>query len=130
MDPKRSSLGGRSTRSRMHRTGSRVRSLFHNNARLDKDIPPVPITVNPVTPPRQREPSTESIKVYSPPGAFSQPRNFLGPGLYPPTAARPDTTFTDLIQGHGFRGPQGEPSYRIREHSKENPFRDPLPQRV
>ena len=127
-DMKRSSVGGRSTRSRMHRTGSRVRSLFHNNPRLDKNVPPIP--VHPVTPPRQREPSTESIKVYSPPGTFAQPRKFLGPEPYPATIARPDTTFTDLIQGHGFSGPQGEPSYRIREDSKENPFRDPRPQPV
>ena len=125
---KRSSVGGRSTRSRMHRTGSRVRSLFHNNPRLDKNVPPIP--VHPVTPPRQREPSTESIKVYSPPGTFAQPRKFLGPEPYPATIARPDTTFTDLIQGHGFSGPQGEPSYRIRENSKENPFRDPGPHHV
>lgn len=116
---KRSSLGARSTRSRLHRTGSRVRGLFSNGAhRLsDETIPPVP-TAYPVTPPRQRESSTESIKVYSPPGAFAQSRKFLGPEPYPGTIARPDTTFTDLMQVVGFNDSKGKPKYKVTADDK------------
>ncbi|KAJ6104714.1 hypothetical protein N7523_011034 [Penicillium sp. IBT 18751x] len=117
---RRSYLSSRSTKSRLHRTGSRVRSLFHNGTpRLDKDIPPVPPC--PVTPPRQRQSSTESIKIYSPPGAFAQSRKFLGPEPYPLTLARPDTTFTDLMQVVGFNDPKGKPSYKVTvEEEKES----------
>lgn len=69
----------------------------------------------PVTPPRQRQPSTESIKVYSPPGAFSQSRKFLGPEPYPGSISRPDTTFTDLVQAVGFNDSKGNPSYKLGE---------------
>lgn len=109
---RRSYLSSRSTKSRLHRTGSRVRSLFSNGApKLDRDVPPVPPC--PVTPPCQRQPSTESIKIYSPPGAFAQSRKFLGPEPYPLTLARPDTTFTDLMQVVGFNDPKGNPSYKV-----------------
>lgn len=69
----------------------------------------------PVTPPRQHQPSMESIKVYSPPGAFSQSRKFLGPEPYPGTISRPDTTFTDLVQAVGFNDSKGNPSYKLTE---------------
>ncbi|KAJ5145324.1 hypothetical protein N7448_002716 [Penicillium atrosanguineum] len=116
---RRSYLSSRSTKSRLHRTGSRVRSLFSNGApRLDKDAPPVPPC--PITPPQQRQPSTESIKIYSPPGAFAQSRKFLGPEPYPLTLARPDTTFTDLMQVVGFNDPKGNPTYKVTvEEEKE-----------
>lgn len=119
----------------IHRTGSRVRSLFsgypRQNPRLDKDVPPIPMPnpmhPAPFTPPRQRQPSTESIKVYSPPeSSFSQSRNFLGPEPYPGNAARPDTLFSDLMRvvesPHG-----GKPKapYPTNDDSRENPFRDP-----
>ena len=93
----------------LSRTGSRVRSLFSNNPKLDKDVPPVPAMPEPVTPPQPREASTESIKVYSPPGAFAQSRKFLGPEPYPGTIARPDTTFTDLVRAVGFNDKNGRP---------------------
>jgi len=109
----RSSLGARSTRSRLNRTGSRVRSLFNPSARVDKDVPPLPTVPNPVTPPRQRQPSTESIKVYSPPGAFAQSRKFLGPEPYPGPMGRPDTTFSDLMKTVGFSDGKGNPSYKV-----------------
>ncbi|KAJ5389812.1 uncharacterized protein N7496_000880 [Penicillium cataractarum] len=111
---RRSSMGGRSM---LSRTGSRVRSLFSGQQRPNKDVPPVPeVQVQyPVTPPRQRQPSTESIKVYSPPGAFSQSRKFLGPEPYPGTISRPDTTFTDLVQAVGFNDSKGNPSYKLTE---------------
>jgi hypothetical protein len=91
---------------------------------MDEDVPPVPMPA-PFTPPRQRQPSTESIKVYSPPGVI--PRSggggFLGPEPYPSTIARPDTTFTDLMNvGHSS---DGRPPYPTQEDSKQNPFRDP-----
>ncbi|KAJ5095873.1 hypothetical protein NUU61_005229 [Penicillium alfredii] len=122
---KRSSLGGRSTRSVLHRTGTRVRSLFSGtgNPKFDKDIPPVPAPA--VTPP-ERQASTESIKVFSPPGAFAQSNKFLGPEPYPGTIAQPDTTFTDLMQVVGFSDGKGEPCYRVTEtpQPQNNPFRD------
>ncbi|KAJ5090936.1 hypothetical protein N7532_009620 [Penicillium argentinense] len=114
----RSSVGARSARSRVSRTGSRVRSLFNAGPKLDMVVPPVPKVPNPVTPPRQRQPSTESIKVYSPPGAFSQSRKFLGPEPYPSTIARPDTTFTDLMQVVGFNDTKGNPTYKVTVDEK------------
>ncbi|CAG7991786.1 unnamed protein product [Penicillium salamii] len=133
---KRSSIGSRSTRSMMHRTGSRVRSLFsgypRTDPRLDKDVPPVPAPVPvampnpdaPFTPPRQRQPSTESIKIYSPPGVFTQPHKFLGPEPYPGAMARPDTAFTDLMHAGSSQDGRKLP-YPTHEDSRENPFRDP-----
>ncbi|KAJ5669131.1 hypothetical protein N7462_010201 [Penicillium macrosclerotiorum] len=118
-DSRRTSVGGRSTRSVLHRTGTRVKSLFFNNPKLDKDVPPLP-GYPPVTPPRQRQPSTESIKIYSPPGAaFAQSRKFLGPEPYPGTIARPDTTFTDLVQAVGFSDAKGNPTFKVTDTSKE-----------
>lgn len=120
----RNSVGGRSTRSRLTRTGSRVRSLFNpaTNPRPDKekDVPPLPSLPNPVpapvTPPQQRQPSTESIKIYSPPGAFAQSRKFLGPEPYPSTVARPDTTFSDLMKNVGFSSDgKGNPTFKVSE---------------
>lgn len=97
----------------MHRTGGRVRSLFSGTggSKLDKDVPPIPVV--PCTPPRQRAPSTESIKVYSPPGAFVQSRKFLGPEPYPGTISRPDTTFSDLVKAVGFNDTKGNPSFKV-----------------
>lgn len=117
-DPRRYSTGGRSMRS----VRSRVRSLFSantSNPALDKDVPPLPTMPakpDPITPPRQRVPSSESIKVYSPPGAFPPSKRFLGPEPYPSRIARPSTTFGDLMQavgfdngkeGHGYKGRDG-----------------------
>lgn len=97
----------------MHRTGGRVRSLFPGagGSKLDKNVPPIPVV--PSTPPRQRAPSTESIKVYSPPGVFVQSRKFLGPEPYPGTIARPDTTFSDLVKAVGFNDSKGNPSFKV-----------------
>ncbi|KAJ5225562.1 hypothetical protein N7468_006787 [Penicillium chermesinum] len=113
-DCRRNSMGGRSTRS----VRSRVRSLFATNTSnptLEKDVPPLPTMPakpDPVTPPRQREPSSESIKIYSPPGAFQQSKRFLGPEPYPGRTARPSTTFADLIQAVGFDDNKGKPGYK------------------
>ncbi|KAJ6187259.1 hypothetical protein N7519_002167 [Penicillium mononematosum] len=133
---KRSSIGGRSTRTMIHRTGSRVRSLFsgypRQNPQLDKDVPPIPmpnpVASAPFTPPRQRQPSTESIKVYSPPESlFLQNRNRLGPEPYPGSAARPDTLFSNLMRDVGTpQGGKGKVPYPTHDDNRENPFRDPV----
>ncbi|KAJ5759026.1 hypothetical protein N7520_006182 [Penicillium odoratum] len=122
-EDRRSSMSSRSMRSMMNRSSSRVRSLFSAAAPgQDKDVPPLPTTSelpvqpNPVTPPRQREPSTESIKVYSPPAVFMQSRRFLGPEPYPSRIARPSTTFTDLVQAVGFNNePKENQSFKVHE---------------
>ncbi|KAJ5915806.1 hypothetical protein N7454_010947 [Penicillium verhagenii] len=123
-DSKRSSMSSRSMRSMMNRSSSRVRSLFSTGVPgLDKDVPPLPTMATelpvqpaPVTPPRQREPSTESIKVYSPPAVFMQSRRFLGPEPYPSRIARPSTTFTDLVQAVGFNPEtKGDQSFKVHE---------------
>ncbi|KAJ5550782.1 hypothetical protein N7461_005480 [Penicillium sp. DV-2018c] len=129
---KRSSIGGRSTRSMIRSTGTRVRSLFsgypRHDTRLYGDVPPVPMPMppDPFTPPRQRQLSTESIKVYSPPGVFSQSRSALRPEPYPRSMARPETTFSDLMNVAGLPpGRKGAVPYSTSEESRENPFRDP-----
>ncbi|KAI2792473.1 hypothetical protein POX_b02511 [Penicillium oxalicum] len=117
----RSSAGGRSSissRSMLQRTGSRVRSLFSGQPRpTERDVPPVPQLQAqvPGTPPPQRQPSTESIKVYSPPGAFSQSRKFLGPEPYPGSISRPDTTFSDLVQAVGFGSSRENLTHKFTE---------------
>ncbi|KAJ5602122.1 hypothetical protein N7510_011656 [Penicillium lagena] len=103
-EAKRASTGARSM---LSRTGTRVRSLFSGNPTYEKDVPPVPAPY-PTTPPRQRASSTESIRVFSPPGAFAQSSKFLGPEPYPRAIARPDTTFTDLMQVVGFGEKNGD----------------------
>jgi hypothetical protein len=113
-DAKRSSSGGYPARSVIHRTSSRVRSLFsgypRDDPRLNSDVPPVPMPA-PLTPPRQRQPSTESITIYSP-HSFAQL-----------AAARPNTTFSDLM--HVARGPNEMPPYPMHKDLKQDPFRDP-----
>ncbi|KAI9374588.1 hypothetical protein BJX61DRAFT_497938 [Aspergillus egyptiacus] len=91
--PKRTSEGSR--RSALRRSRSRVRSLFSSGHRINlqaEDIPPVPPL--PMTPPPQRQPSTESIRVYSPPGVFAS-TGMLGPSPYPDH--RPNTTLTEIL---------------------------------
>ncbi|KAJ6095487.1 hypothetical protein N7486_006233 [Penicillium sp. IBT 16267x] len=125
-DDKRASMSSRSMRSMINRSSSRVRSLFSTGVPgLDKDVPPLPtaselpVQPGPVTPPRQREPSTESIKVYSPPVVFMQSRRFLGPEPYPSRIARPSTTFTDLVQAVGFNNEtKGNESFKVHEVRK------------
>ncbi|EYE99651.1 uncharacterized protein EURHEDRAFT_407640 [Aspergillus ruber CBS 135680] len=117
------------TRSRLHRTGSRVKSFLstRHDPTLDPDVPvvpPLPVHVHDLhahanvqsTP---RPSSTESIRVYTPPGVF-QTRGFLKPDPYPGAAAwrvnaRPDTTFTEMIDHVGFRDKRGQPCYRVRD---------------
>ncbi|KAE8354480.1 hypothetical protein BDV28DRAFT_131027 [Aspergillus coremiiformis] len=102
-----------STRSMLQRTGSRVKSLFGSNPKftvhdLDK-APPVPIT-----PPRQvrRQLSTESIRVYTPPGGLANTRT-LKQGRY--LSVEPHPNFTDMIGEVGFRDKRGEPCFKVVE---------------
>ncbi|KAJ9308864.1 hypothetical protein DTO217A2_1540 [Paecilomyces variotii] len=111
----RNSVGGRSI---LHRSRSRVRSLFAtgppkgNIYTTDRSAPPLP-----VTPPRQiipqRPPSTESITVFSPEAFASS--DVLNPSPYPP---RPNTTFTEMIDNVGFKNSDGNPYYRVTETPK------------
>ncbi|KAL4990194.1 hypothetical protein BDW68DRAFT_154747 [Aspergillus falconensis] len=102
---KRNSEGSRSV---LSRSRSRVKSLFTSSpkpqqAAPDDDIPAVPpvpaILSLPVTPPQQRQPShqpsTESIRVYTPPGIFTSTPT-LNPSPYP-ADQRPDTTLTEIL---------------------------------
>lgn len=75
-----------------------------------------------------RQPSTESIRVYTPPGEIfstTPDPEFLKQDPYPGTtvragagdramvASRPDTTFTEMIDRVGFRNYRGDPCYRV-----------------
>ncbi|OKL56415.1 hypothetical protein UA08_08113 [Talaromyces atroroseus] len=117
-------------KSRIRRTGTRVKSIFigannnnNNNNRTNPNAvspqwnsaspPPVPSMPAareiPVTPPQQtgrlgpREPSTESIKVYSPP-------NMLG---IDHSNRDRNTTFSEVMEQAGFHNDKGEPSYKV-----------------
>lgn len=81
-------------------------------------MPTMPQKPDPITPPRQREVSSESIKVYSPHAAFPQSKRFLGPEPYPSRIARPSTTFGDLMQAVGFENGKNEHGYKVREPAK------------
>ncbi|KAJ5715252.1 uncharacterized protein N7483_012433 [Penicillium malachiteum] len=132
-DDRHTSMSSRSMRSMLNRSGSCVRSLFSNGHGYprDEDVPPLPtqpefpttpdMVHDPVTPPRQRAPSTESIKVYSPPGAFMQSRRFLGPEPYPGRIARPSTTFTDLVQAVGFQESKSQAKDGKEEKEEKEP---------
>lgn len=98
---KRNSEGSRSV---LQRSRSRVKSLFSASPKPSpapaEDIPAVPpvpaVLPLPVTPRQaQRQPSTESIRVYTPPGVFNttgalQPSPYLD-------QQRPNTTLTEIL---------------------------------
>ncbi|KAL4868267.1 hypothetical protein BDV12DRAFT_170050 [Aspergillus spectabilis] len=89
-DPKRNSEGARSV---LQRSRSRVKSLFGGGPKPNpEDIPAVPSF--PMTPPRQRQLSTESIRVYTPPSVFNS-TGVLNPPQYPDD--RPNTTLTEIL---------------------------------
>ncbi|KAL4911996.1 hypothetical protein BDW62DRAFT_36325 [Aspergillus aurantiobrunneus] len=97
-NPTRNSEGSRSV---LQRSRSRVRSLFSGSpkptAAPAEDIPAVPpvpaVLPLPLTP-RQRQPSTESIRVYTPPGVFANERT-REPSPYPDQ--RPNATLTEIL---------------------------------
>ncbi|RHZ45112.1 uncharacterized protein CDV56_100550 [Aspergillus thermomutatus] len=107
---KRNSEGARSM---LQRTGTRVKSLFGSTpkpSQLASKPPPLPLT-----PPRQvRQPSTESIKVYTPPGTFAS-TGVLKPEPYPTIVVGSNATFTEMIDQVGFKNSKGDPSYRVNE---------------
>ncbi|KAL4769433.1 hypothetical protein BDW60DRAFT_195098 [Aspergillus nidulans var. acristatus] len=97
-----------SSRSVLSRSRSRVKSLFSTPQKpqhvAPEDnipaVPPVPAILSlPVTPPQQRQPSrqpsTESIRVYTPPGVFTNTPS-LNPSPYP-ADQRPNTTLTEIL---------------------------------
>ncbi|KAL4944071.1 hypothetical protein BDV06DRAFT_118120 [Aspergillus oleicola] len=94
---KRHSEGSRSV---LSRSRSRVKSLFSTTPKLNPQpatdipaVPPVPTVFGlPETPRPQRQPSSESIRIYTPPGVFVNP----GPSPYP-DPARPNTTLTEIL---------------------------------
>ncbi|RAO74146.1 uncharacterized protein BHQ10_010158 [Talaromyces amestolkiae] len=128
------------SKSMMRRTGTRVKSIFigrNSSAAASPQwntatppMPPMPampampgVSDRPFTPPNQtgrlavgpRQPSTESIKVYSPPNmlgisSLNQDRN---------------TTFSEVMEKAGFQNARGEPSYRVNE----TPVQGDSPQR-
>ncbi|KAL4750428.1 hypothetical protein BDW72DRAFT_175910 [Aspergillus terricola var. indicus] len=104
-NPKRNS---ESSRSVLSRSRSRVKSLFSTPQKpqhvAPEDnipaVPPVPAILSlPVTPPQQRQPSrqpsTESIRVYTPPGVFTNTPT-LNPSPYP-AEQRHNTTLTEIL---------------------------------
>jgi hypothetical protein len=115
------------SKSMMRRTGTRVKSIFiGRNSTVAASpqwntatppMPPMPAMPAageiPVTPPRQtgrlaaapRQPSTESIKVYSPP-------NMLG--ISSSNQDR-NTTFSEVMEKAGFQNARGEPSFRVTD---------------
>ncbi|PKX95657.1 uncharacterized protein P174DRAFT_387214 [Aspergillus novofumigatus IBT 16806] len=107
---KRNSEGARSM---LQRTGTRVKSLFGSTpkpSQMASKPPPLP-----VTPPQQaRMPSTESIKVYTPPGTFAS-TGVLKPEPYPTIVVGNGASFTEMIDQVGFKNSKGDPSYTVNE---------------
>lgn len=104
------------TRSRLYRTGSRVKSSLSSYSHHRQNIPLVPPI--PAKAHVSRQPSTESIRVYTPPGEIfstTPDPEFLKQDPYPgsTTASRPDTTFTEMIDRVGSRNYRGDPCYRV-----------------
>lgn len=141
-----------SAKSVLQRTGTRVKSLFASTPRLNgsgngssnekgatagPSSVPVPVPPLPVTPPRQiipsRQPSTESIRVYSPAGGLSVGGPTLRPVPYPSATrgrdrdrARLDTTFSEMIDRVGFQDRRGEPCFRVMDTPRPGLGRGPF----
>lgn len=111
------------SKSVLQRTGTRVKSFFgtSESPQWNSASPPPMPTHIPVTPPQQtgrpsaRQPSMESIKVYSPPNMIS-----TSPALRPGAARtvqqeRPQTTFSEVMEKVGFQNSNGDPYYRVTE---------------
>lgn len=125
-----------SARSVLHRTGTRVKSFFSSsssthrqnqtapaaNYDLDQPVPPLPPPATPPSqikvPPKQRQrrvPSTESITVYSPAGAWpegsNRGRNRPEHGAH--ANAQQGNTFAEMMDRVGFRDGSGDPCFRV-----------------
>jgi hypothetical protein len=101
----------RHTGSRKSRASSRVRSLFGSKP-ATHNAPPLP-----VTPPNQiyprREPSMESIKVFSPAHIGD---GAVGVGIARTArTSRPQTTFTEMMERVGFQDNRGSPYFSITD---------------
>jgi hypothetical protein len=100
----------------LRRTGTRVKSLFASTpkpSQMASKPPPLPFT-----PPQQvRLPSTESIKVYTPPSTFAS-TGVLKPEPYPTIVVGSGATFNEMIDRVGFKNSNGDPSYRVNETSR------------
>lgn len=128
------------SKSRFHRTGSRVKSFFnaspkpnytpkaYQNPNPPPPIPPI-YRPTPSTPPDhvhpQRQPSTESIKVYSPEHVV-RGHGSLRPDMRR-SNTRPTTTFTEMMERVGFQNSNGSPHFRVTvtppTQSSESPSR-------
>ncbi|BAE56487.1 unnamed protein product [Aspergillus oryzae] len=117
-----------SSRSVLHRTGTRVKSLFGSTPKtvihnLD-NIPKVPITPPPQA---RRQPSTESIKVYTPPGGLpgtgTQKR-----GHY--ISMEPDKGFVEMFDRVGFMNQKGDPCFKVAESPEASRTNLQTPQNV
>ncbi|PGH17859.1 hypothetical protein AJ80_04682 [Polytolypa hystricis UAMH7299] len=126
--------GNPNSRSRISLASARVKSFFggggggdHHARGAADDAPPMPSM--PITPPNQiyprRQPSMESIKVYSPVHARHGQS-----GLAPPDdrikPERPGTTFTEMMERVGFHNETGSPYYSITETPESHVRRKPL----
>lgn len=119
------------TKSRFYRTGSRVKGLFNGSPKPNytphayrtSTPPPIPPIYRPTpsTPPDhvhpQRQPSTESIKVYSPEhivrGHGSLRPDWMRPNNNNNNNTRPTTTFTEMMERVGFQSSNGSPHFKV-----------------
>lgn len=72
-------------------------------------------------------PSTESIKVYTPPGTFAS-TGVLRPEPYPTIVVGNGSTFTEMIDQAGSNNSKGDPSYSVDE--ARNPIILSLPPQI
>ncbi|RMJ21275.1 hypothetical protein PHISP_07854 [Aspergillus sp. HF37] len=127
-----------SARAVLRRTGTRVKSFFSSsssthrsnqnqsapNYDLDHPVPPLPRPATPPSqikvPPKQRQrrvPSTESITVYSPAGAWpegsNRGRNRPEHHAHAHDHAQQGNTFAEMMDRVGFRDGSGDPCFRV-----------------
>ncbi|KAF7590477.1 hypothetical protein BBP40_002822 [Aspergillus hancockii] len=100
-----------SSRSVLQRTRTRVKSMFDSSPKtIVQDSDKIPQL--PVTPPPQlrRQPTTESIRVYTPRGEFVNMSSLKqGPHL----SVGQHMAFTEMIDEVGFKNKQGDLSYKV-----------------
>ncbi|KAE8136206.1 hypothetical protein BDV38DRAFT_272256 [Aspergillus pseudotamarii] len=114
-----------SSRSVLHRTGTRVKSLFGSTPKSvvhDMDhIPQVPITPPPQV---KRQASTESIKVYTPPGGLPG-TGMQKRGHY--ISIGPDKGFVEMFDRVGFMNKKGDPCFKVAESPEASRFNLQIP---
>ncbi|KAK2762005.1 hypothetical protein FQN53_007602 [Emmonsiellopsis sp. PD_33] len=93
--------------SKIRRTSARVKGFFIPRPTAE-DIAIIPTNTNNYETP-QRQPSTESIKVFSP-----EHLGDIHPGLNPSLKnGRPQTTFTEMMERVGFQNKRGSPFFSV-----------------